>query len=95
MRPIDADELLKDSREYPSYDGYIEVVTVDRIEDAPILDVMPTIHARWEEGNGDWFELLGDWYMRPTYVCSNCRKEEKRNSAYCPNCGARMEDING
>lgn len=91
MRPIDADELLKGSCEYPSYDGYIEVVTVDRIDAAPTLDVAPVVHAYWEEGDGEWVEMLRDWYLKPTYICSNCNQEENRNTLYCPNCGAKMD----
>lgn len=91
MRPIDADALLKDAVEYPSYDGFIEVVTVDRIENASTLNVATVAHARWEHGRGEWDNILGEYYLRPTYICSNCRKEDMQNTPYCPHCGATMK----
>ena len=85
MRPIDADALpIK-------FDGHSVSVWKIDLENAPTLDVAPVVHARWEEGNGEWFEMLRDWYLRPTYICSNCRKEEKRKTPYCPNCGSLMD----
>ena len=91
MRPIDADELL-DKAWFCDLDHWSgKVVDEDIINEAPTIDVVPVIRARWEEGNGEWFEMLRDWYMRQTYICSNCRKEEKKKTPYCPNCGAIMD----
>jgi len=91
MRPIDADELL-DHTWFCDLDHWSgKVVDEDIINETPTLDVVPVIHARWEEGSGEWFEMLRDWYLRPTYICSNCRKEEKKKTPYCPNCGSLMD----
>ena len=91
MRPIDADELLKNAWFCYLDDWSGKVVDEDLVDEAPTLDIMPVTHARWEEGSGEWFEMLRDWYLRQTYACSNCRKEEKRKTPYCPNCGAKMD----
>lgn len=55
------------------------------------VDVAQVVYARWEHGSGDWDNILGEYYLRPTYVCSNCRTEEKRKTPYCPNCGSMMD----
>ena len=91
MRPIDADELLKNAWfcDLDHWSG--NVVDEDIINDAPTLDVAPIIHACWEDGAGYSVEILNDWYLRNTYICSNCGKEEKHNTPYCPNCGATMD----
>ena len=88
MRPIDADALpIK-------FDGHsVSVWEVD-LENAPTLDVAPIVHAHWEQGDGEWSNVLGEYCFHPTYICSNCREEEKRNSAFCPNCGATMDGEN-
>lgn len=103
MRPIDADALQQmidvaeerfekepakagHGRKYFNCNGLRYF-----IDKFPTLDVTTVIHARWEEGSGEWFEMLRDWYMRPTHICSNCRQEEKKKTPYCPNCGAIMD----
>ena len=103
MRPIDADivqQMIDKAEErFESKECYEEHrqkyfnckslrYFIDKF---PTLDVAPVVHARWEMGDGEWFEMLRDWYMRPTYVCSNCHEEEKRKTPYCPNCGSLMD----
>ena len=41
----------------------------------------PVKHGRWEYIGGYGYQ----------YRCSNCVKCAEHRSAYCPNCGARME----
>lgn len=51
----------------------------------------PVINAVWYEGDGyvDFDEY--DSFMRPTYRCSNCKREEENMGDWCPNCGAKMD----
>ena len=95
MRPIDADALKKEAMTFnlgsENYPCMEKMIYASDIEDTPTLDVVPVVHARWEDGRGDWDNIFGEYYLRNTYVCSACRVEEKRNSAYCPNCGAKMD----
>lgn len=103
MRPIDADivqqmidEVEERFEKKPAEQGfgkkYFNCKSLRYfIDKFSTLDVVPVVHARWEEGNGEWFEMLRDWYLRPTYICSNCREEERRKTPYCPNCGACMD----
>lgn len=91
MRLIDADRA--NVEEIPSYYGdscRSEDIQV-WLDEQPTIDVTPVVHARWEDGSGEWVNVLGEYCCRPTYICSNCREEEKRNSAFCPNCGAKMD----
>ena len=91
MRLIDADSA--DVEKIPSYYG--DSCRSDDIQEW--LDEQPTVyvnssnHAAWEDGPGRSVEILRDWYLRPTYICSACKKEENRASSYCPNCGACMD----
>lgn len=44
-------------------------------------DVEPVVHARWKRNIADFF------------VCSNCHYiYGSREYAYCPNCGAKMDN---
>lgn len=91
MRLIDADRA--NVEEIPSYYG--DSCRSDDIQEW--LDEQPTVYvnssnrAAWEDGPGRSVEILRDWYLRPTYICSVCKKEENRASSYCPNCGACMD----
>lgn len=53
-------------------------------------ELKPVIHAEWLEGSGIPEFVGDDWFLRPTYICSNCFDEEARASDYCPKCGAKM-----
>ena len=95
MRPIDADALKKEamtfnlgSEDYPCME---KMIYESDIDDIPTLDVAPVVLAIWEDGPGRSVEILGDWYMRNTYICSACHEEEDRKTNYCPTCGAKMD----
>ena len=99
VRPIDANALEKrmaqcykemEAKNGP-YDhyacGFDDAITY--VEDAPTIDAMPVVHARWvhEQRYGD----SGGWVWR----CTACRREAITPiiSAlkYCHACGAKMD----
>ena len=56
------------------------------ILDAPAADVVPVRHGRW---------LCGDYYDIGD-VCSECDWDSQMTHPsyrYCPNCGARMDEV--
>jgi rubrerythrin len=69
------------------YEAFIEY-----IQEQPAADVQPIKHGRWIgiteycKKNGYIPSGMGIYYW-----CSECGKEEKKTSDYCPNCGARMD----
>ena len=84
MRLIDADVLIEEALTEGAY-GYVDV---KQIADAPTIDAVPVRHGHWET-NSD----------RPdTLICSVCKcgfdmwKHDPHN--FCPNCGARMDEVN-
>lgn len=89
-RLIDADALLEKAWDADTSIGYVQVVDVGEVLDAP------TISADEVRGRGKW-TLSKDY---PGYaMCSCCEdafvdpewilRDGKWN--YCPNCGAHME----
>lgn len=64
------------------------VVGVEDIEDAPAADVAPVVHGRWIEDHD---------YLK----CAECGVMVKwdftffdiGNWNYCPNCGAKMQEV--
>lgn len=69
----------------------------DCFRECEFADVQPVRHGRWIgiteycKKNGYIPSGMGIYYW-----CSECGKEEKKTSDYCPNCGARMDgDSNG
>lgn len=75
-------------------DGFDECV--DRVENFPAADVEEVKHGKWNGWHGD--KLVGiddngdDMYRHYHYnTCSECGRGNAIKSAYCPNCGAKMD----
>ena len=56
------------------------------VEDVPVADVAPVVHARWGTGR---FNLETGNYEEQCTRCRNFSKEYDK--PYCPNCGAKMD----
>lgn len=73
--------------------GYVQVVDVGDIEDAPVVDAAPVVHGRW--GEYESFPLTPSLNGCP---CSVCKTHFSPSSIivmkYCPNCGAKMNGGN-
>ncbi len=85
MRLIDADELKPDMKIFTSaYSTELtECYSLKAINNAPTIEAAPV-------RNGEW---VYDEYDIPH--CSECGKEPKEISPFCPNCGAKMETDGG
>lgn len=98
MRPIDADVLQKEAMTFnlgnEDYPCMGKLIYESDIEEAPTLDVAPVVHACWNDGQGYSVEILRDWYLQSTYVCSSCKTEGDKKTNYCPHCGAKMDGEN-
>ena len=55
----------------------------------PIIDAEPVKHGYWIEEpiEDEWGKLPSIWH------CSKCDNLELNNSPYCPNCGAKMDEV--
>lgn len=65
--------------------GYVQVVDVGDIENAPAVDAAPVVRGEWielHEANG-----------HEVGTCSHCRHVRIVDN-YCPNCGALMDGGN-
>ena len=76
-------------QQHNSYDTLMKYEIADYIEDAPAVDAVPVVHARWvhEQRYGD----SGGWVWR----CTACRRESITPiifaMKYCNACGAKMD----
>lgn len=69
------------------------------IEQAPVVDAVPVVHARWETYT---YSNRVDTFGNPDTCaeCSNCsfhwngESDAKAFFGYCPNCGAKMDGGN-
>lgn len=82
-RWIDADGIMRAC--YNSFlttgnKAYSEIIAL--VEAVPAADVQEVRHGRWENDGH-------------TLACSNCHTINIRGIAwdYCPNCGARMDEV--
>lgn len=80
-RLIDANALLEKSWDVDCRCGYVQVVDVGDIKDAPTVDAVEVVHARWENvqnGKG---------------CCSNCHRLDSIDNlaTHCRYCGAKMD----
>ena len=82
--------LLEKAWEADTQCGYVQVVDVGDIEDAPVVDAAPVVHGRW--GEYESFPLTPSMNGCP---CSVCKTHFSPSSIilmkYCPNCGAKMD----
>ena len=82
--------LLEKAWEADTQCGYVQVVDVGDIEDAPVVDAAPVVHGRW--GEYESFPLTPSLNGCP---CSVCKTHFSPSSIivmkYCPNCGAKMD----
>ena len=81
-------EICKDALYQKIREDMRKLNANDIIANIPSTDVAPVVHGRWES-NSD----------RPdTLICSVCKcgfdmwKHDPHN--YCPNCGAKMDEVN-
>lgn len=92
MRLIDADKLMEKS--YCAYimdncydNCYLRecVVDVADIKVAPTIEAEPVRHGHWEESCNE----LDKYCSECKEVCGTIYEREN----YCPNCGAKMEEV--
>ena len=86
MRLIDADKLKEHYSWWEDFDNLKE----QKRDFDTIVDLQPTVEA--EPKHGRWIKC-GDVYSDGDYKCSECHKREWDETDYCPNCGARMDEV--
>lgn len=109
MRLIDAEELLnrtaeleavaleqvakyepsENPREWHRWTGILQERTAFKYDlmDAPTVDAEPIRHGRWKPYKTEQGRTFGVY-------CSKCKKWLLMNpTPYCPNCGAKMDEV--
>lgn len=56
------------------------------INETPTADVVEVRHGQWS-----WYTVFTD-YIVIKYVCSQCNCTNKYATAFCPHCGAQMDE---
>ena len=77
--------LIEKAWEADTQCGYVQVVDVGDIEDAPAVDAAPVVHGEWIELHEENGHEVG--------TCSHCLHVRIVDN-YCPNCGAKMDGGN-
>jgi len=95
---IDADKAIEVcdwyEHEYIECEDYIRTIA-DDIRHLPAADVAEVKHGRWV------LETKVFPYIDPRWTCSECGEETTETTGwgtrprynYCPNCGARMDEV--
>lgn len=85
MRLIDADELVVMEC------AGLEFVPKEFIDEAPTIKIGTQLTAEW------WLQKIpfkgGHGQTATKYKCSNCKGYSHKKSPFCPNCGARMDEV--
>ena len=77
-------ETVLERAEYDN--NYRLIIPAEAIKATSAADVAPVVHGRW---------LYGDYYDIGD-VCSECDWDSQMTHPsyrYCPNCGARMDEV--
>ena len=97
MRLIDADalkEYVKEQTNLPLPKSRLYMVVpvedfiTNLIDNQPTVDAEPVKHGRWIEVS-DGSGYVGE----PCEACSVCGMQTDYPSNYCPNCGAKMDEV--
>ena len=64
-------------------DTYDKACIIGLLEEAPSAER----HGKWLNGYG----FAGNYF--DCFVCNQCKKESMAKTNYCPNCGARMDEV--
>lgn len=98
MRLIDADAIeYKESIIDTTYRSTDDVIVWDEkrtlkwvskedIDKTPTIDAEPVRHGHWTR--------IGHIETWVVYKCSMCENQTIDNGHYCPNCGAKMDEVN-
>lgn len=107
MRLIDADALKEKvsplfidaaCRDCPVVRSHVGLANL--INEAPTIDAVPVVYGRWEECDYVEPDYHGFGIVRREKAglrCSECcdcfKKELLWKGNYCPNCGAKMDEV--
>ena len=58
-------------------------IVLQAIEESPTIDAVPVVRGEWKK-DGEYPWLLN---------CSGCGYSTECGTNYCPNCGAKMEEV--
>ena len=90
MRLIDVDKLTTEiKREYcedcidDACDLCWVIDCIKYLKNAPTVEAKPIKHGHWITGTEPF----------PTYQCSNCKEYADEAYDYCPECGAKMDEV--
>jgi len=78
-RFIDADKLIWQVQDSDKYGTITKQVFISLLQNSETADVAPVVHAHWEDCSNGW-------------MCSNCERDSRRDTDYCPKCGAKMDE---
>ena len=81
IRLIDANALLDYAWDADTRCGYVEVVDVGTIEEAPTID--PVKHGKWSS------DIPTNSFFK--YKCSECGEGQDIKTRFCSGCGAKMD----
>lgn len=88
MALINADELMEWCNNHYDFEVYTVGYISNLIKDMPTVDAVPVRHGKWIEH--EWAEE-SEGLIIPNYECSECHMWERKESDYCPCCGAKMD----
>lgn len=96
MRLIDADALKKKAYPFPCAIGAEYAVTIRAIGEAPTIDAVPVVHAKWVENDLFEHRCTNCGNRIPFYHCYSDESDDEWDeeidlTKFCPNCGAMMD----
>ena len=90
MRLIDADKTYKILTDYYHHNKDVQHIALTlALNKVPTVDAEPVRHGRWERKEDPY----GFFDTIPVCSACGCTTKYRETSAYCPHCGALMDEV--
>lgn len=89
MTYIERQALIKEFDKISDHDVDVDEA-IELIANSPVADVAPVKRAKWHQKRIYVAKAKGHSYC--VWACSNCHKQAKERSNYCPDCGTDMRE---
>lgn len=92
MTKEEAIKIIENIKEIPHIDNMVNRNTDEALSVAINALKSELKHGQWIAKGIRWVPFVSMWWHK-TYECSNCHSVGFEEMLYCPNCGAKIDEV--